>query len=112
MIKNRIIQLIFFTSIICLLGACAPIHMSSGKAFTISQIQSIEKDKSGKEEVKELFGEPQMTGKDDEGLDTWTFFYLDATIPLRGGNIKEKVQRISITFDKGKVSSFNYELTK
>lgn len=112
MIKNTIFTLILFISTICVLGACAPINMSSGKAFTISQIQAIEKDKSGKEEVKELFGEPQMMGKDDKGLDRWTFFYLDATIPLRGGDVKEKVQRLSITFEKGIVSSFDYELTK
>ncbi|MBE9504400.1 MAG: hypothetical protein IME96_09515 [Proteobacteria bacterium] len=103
---------ILILCILLFIVACAPIHLKSGKAFTIDQIQLIEKDKTKKEAINRLFGDPQLLGKNDRGLDTWTYLYMDAKIPLRGGQIKEKVQRVTITFEDGTVKSFSYELSR
>lgn len=103
---------ILILCILLFIGACAPIHLKSGKAFTIDQIQLIEKDTTKKEAINRLFGNPQLLGKNDRGLDTWTYIYMDAKIPLKGGQIKEKVQRLTITFEDGAVKSFSYELSR
>lgn len=108
--KKIVIEAVLISAVLSL-AACSPIHMKSGRPFVIDQIQSIEKEKTDKDAVSKLFGEPQMRGKDDAGLDTWTYFYMSAVIPLKGGDVKENVRRLTITFDGGKVKTYSYELS-
>ncbi len=94
-----------------LLG-CAPIHFTSGRPFTAEQIRSIEQGKTTKAEVLKLLGDPQLAGKDDEGLDIWTYMYIDAAAPIKGGEAEAKFRRLTVTFEGEMVKSFSYELSK
>ena len=95
-----------------LLSSCGPIHFKSGRLFTLSHIESINKGETTKEEIRKLFGEPQLTGKNESDQDIWSYLYIEAKVPLRGGPSKEKFQRITITFEDGKVKSATYEMSK
>lgn len=108
MIKKLIILFIplFLTA------SCGPIHFTSGKPFTMSHIESIKKGETTREGIKNLFGEPQLTGKNDSDEDIWSYLYIEAKVPLKGKPSKEKFQRITITFDGDKVKSMTYEMSK
>jgi len=108
MLKKLIILLIplIFTA------SCGPVHFKSGKPFTLSHIESINKGSTTKEEIRKLFGEPQLSGKNDSDQDIWSYLYIEAKVPLKGGPSKEKFQRLTITFDDDKVKSMTYEMSK
>ena len=94
-----------------LTAACAPLHIESGKPMTLGQIQSIEKGVATKKNIKDVFGNPRMTGRDEAGFETWTYIYIDAAVPLRGGEMEERFQRVTVTFDGSTVKSISYELS-
>ena len=94
------------------LHACSPIHFQSGRPVTLQRIEEIRKGETTQEEVKKLFGEPQATGKDDDGREIWTYHYIEAEVPLRGRPTKEIFQRLTITFEKKRVRSKSYELSR
>ncbi|MDH3975792.1 MAG: outer membrane protein assembly factor BamE [Deltaproteobacteria bacterium] len=108
MLKKLIILLIPLIYTI----SCGPIHFKSGKPFTMSHIEAIKKGETGKEDIKNLFGEPQLAGKNDSHQDIWSYLYIEAKVPLRGGPSKEKFQRMTITFEADKVKSITYEMSK
>lgn len=106
---NRTVPAVLFS---LFLFSCAPVHFQSGTEIHPDKIRAIDRGKTTKAEIEKLFGEPQMTGRDDDGLETWSYFYMDAEAPLRGGELRGKFQRITVTFDNGKVKSVSYELSK
>lgn len=108
----RYTSFFFFLFLTLLLFSCAPIHIESGNQISLKQIEAIEKGKTTREEVKDLMGEPQLTGKDDNGLDTWTYLHIEADLPIRGGKAKERFQRLTVTFEEETVKSTNYELSR
>ena len=95
-----------------LAAACGPIHFKSGKPFTATQIESVKKGETKKADIISLFGEPQLSGKNDSGEDIWSYLYIEAKVPLKGGPSKEKFQRMTITFEGDKVKSITYEMSK
>ena len=106
-------QLFFLTTIITTLFACGPIKVKSGRPFTISQIDMIEKGITSKDDIEGSFGQAQMTGKDDDGLEIWSYLYIRASVPLRGDKVEEEFQRLTITFREGDiVKSFSYETSR
>ncbi|MBE9536762.1 MAG: hypothetical protein IMF07_06230 [Proteobacteria bacterium] len=106
-------QLFILTVIMTALFACGPIKVKSGRPFTISQIDLIERGSTLKSDIEKSFGQPQMTGKDDEGMEIWSYLYIRASVPLMGDKLEEEFQRLSITFMEGDVvKSFNYETSR
>ena len=105
-------KLLLFATIPALLYSCGPIHFETGQSFTMLQIEAIKKGVTTKEEVRELFGEPRLTGKSDTGLDMWSYLYIKAEVPLKGAISKEKFQRSTITFKEDKVKSISYEMSR
>ena len=105
-------KLIILTLPIIFTASCGPIHFKSGKPFTLSHIQSVKKGETSKEDIKNLFGGPQLTGKNDSDQDIWSYLYIEAKVPLKGGPSKEKFQRMTITFEADKVKSITYEMSK
>ncbi len=103
-------HIIALFSLFLILHACSPLHFQTGRPFTLKKIEGLRAGETTREEVKRLFGEPQTTGRDDDGLETWTYHYIEAEVPLKGTPTKEKFQRLSITFDEEKVKSKSYEL--
>ena len=104
-------KLLLLATIPALLYSCGPIHFETGRSFTMVQIEAVKKGVTTKEEVRKLFGEPRFTGKSDTGLDMWSYVYIKAEVPLKGGISKEKFQRTTITFDESKVKSISYEMS-
>jgi len=103
-------QFFFLATIIAALFSCGPIRVKSGRPFTISQIDMIEKGVTSKGDIEKSLGQPQMTGKDDDALEIWTYSYIRASVPLRGDKVEEEFQRLTITFMEGDiVKSFSYE---
>ena len=106
-------QIFFLATVITALFACGPIKVKSGKSFTISQIDMIERGITSKDDIEKSLGQPQMTGRDDDGLEMWIYIYIRASVPLRGDKIEEEFQRLSITFREGDiVKSFSYETSR
>ena len=105
-------KLLLLTTIPALLYSCGPIHFETGLSFTMLQIEAVKKGVTTKEEIRELFGEPRLTGKSDTGLDMWSYLYIKAEVPLKGGTSKEKFQRTTITFKEDKVKSISYEMSR
>ena len=105
-------KLLLLTIIPALLYSCGPIHFETGQSFTMLQIEAVKKGVTTKEEVRKLFGEPRLTGKSDTGLDMWSYLYINAEVPLKGGISKEKFQRATITFEEDKVKSISYEMSR
>ena len=104
--KTLIISLIA-----ALLSACGPLHYETGRSFTIMQIKSVKKGETTRDDVRQLFGKPDLIGVNDSGLDTWSYLHLKAEIPLKGGRSSEDFQRVTITFDKELVKSISYEMS-
>jgi len=103
----------FLATIITALFACGPIKIKSGKPFTISQVAMIKKGVTSKGDIEKSLGQPQMTGKDDDDLEIWSYLYIRASIPLRGDKVEEEFQRLTITFMEGDlVKSISYETSR
>lgn len=105
-------KLIILVIPVLFIASCGPIHFKSGKSFTLTHIQSIKKGTSTKTDVRNLFGEPQLTGKNESDQDIWTYLYIEAQVPFRGKPSKEKFQRLTLTFEGDKVKSMTYEMSK
>lgn len=106
-------QFYILTAIMTALLACAPIKVKSGRPFAISQIDMIEKGITTRADIESSFGQPQMEGKDDDGLEIWSYLYIRASVPLRGDKMEEEFQRLTITFMEGDlVKSFSYETSR
>jgi len=80
--------------------------------FTAKHIQSIEKGRTTKASVEKAFGKPKTIGRDDAGLETWGYIYIDLNVPLKGGDVKGDIQRLTLTFDGETVKSFSYEFSE
>ncbi len=104
-------KLLLLITIPALLYSCGPIHFETGRSFTMLQIEAVKKGVTTKEEVRKLFGEPRFTGKNDTGLDIWSYVYIKAEVPLKGSISKEKFQRSTITFEGSRVKSISYEMS-
>ena len=104
-------KLLLLITIPALLYSCGPLHLETGRSFTMIQIEAVKKGVTTKEEIRKLFGEPGLTGKSDTGLDMWTYLYIKAEVPLKGNISKEKFQRSTITFKDNKVKSISYEMS-
>ncbi len=105
-------KLLLLATIPILLYSCGPIHFETGRSFTMVQIEAVKKGVTTKDEVRRLFGEPRFTGKSATGLDMWSYLYIKAEVPLKGGISKEKFQRTTITFEEDKVKSISYEMSR
>lgn len=104
-------KLLLITTIPALLYSCGPIHFETGRSFTMLQIEAVRKGVTTKKDIRELFGEPRLTGKSDTGLDMWSYLYIKAEVPLKGTISKEKFQRSTIIFKDNKVKSISYEMS-
>lgn len=107
-IMPKAFLIIFFCFI---LYACAPFQVETGRPFTLDQIKSIKRGSSTMGDIIQNFGQPSMTGKDDNGNDIWSYIYLEAEIPFRGGPTKESFRRLTVTFERDIVKSISYELS-
>ena len=105
-------KLFLLTALPALLYSCGPIHLETGRSFTIGQIEAVKKGVTTRDEIRELFGEPRLIGKSDAGLDMWSYLYIKAEVPLKGDISKEKFQRITITFKDDRVKSISYEMSQ
>ncbi|MDT8318728.1 MAG: outer membrane protein assembly factor BamE [bacterium] len=104
-------KLFLLTAIPALLYSCGPIHFETGRSFTMAQIEAVKKGVTTKEDIRELFGEPRLTGKSDAGLEMWSYLYIRAEVPLKGATSKETFQRTTVTFEKDRVKSISYEMS-
>jgi len=105
-------KLLLLTAIPALLYSCGPIHFETGRPFTMVQIEAITEGVTTKEDILKLMGEPGLTGKSDAGLDIWSYFYIKAEVPLKGGISKEKFQKTTVTFEDNRVKSISYEMSR
>ena len=105
-------KIIFLILFIFISTSCGTMHFTSGKPFDIESVNGIVKGITTMENIVKIFGEPQMSGRDSDGLDSWTYFYIEAEVPLKGKVAKEKFRRLSFTFKDEKVKSFSYEISQ
>jgi outer membrane protein assembly factor BamE (lipoprotein component of BamABCDE complex) len=105
-------KLLLLITIPALLYSCGPIHFETGRSFTLLQIEAVKKGVTTKEDIRNLFGEPRLTGKSDTGLDMWSYLYIRAEVPLKGAISKEKFQRSTFTFKDNRVKSISYEMSR
>ena len=107
--KERLIPLI---ALALLLPACGPLRFETGRPFTLTQVEGIRVGETSREAILERFGEPQLKGKNESGLELWTYLYLRAEVPFKGEVKNQTVQRITLNFDdKGRVKTISYEMS-
>lgn len=109
---------LILASLLLALGGCASTgSMAMKNENTTTLQQKIIKGKTTKQEITQLFGEPQSRSVDDRGNETWTYSYSNSTsnianfIPYAGaliGGAESKTRIMTVTFYKSnRVKTYN-----
>jgi len=105
--KTRMLYLLGV--IILTAGACAPtLNVTMGKMPASDPGTRIEKGVTSRAEIVELFGKPDFTGFDEDGLVKWTWTHLG--VEVKGGKDASITSffNLEVSFEGEKVSSFSY----
>ena len=89
--------------------ACAPtFNVTMGNMPTQDPGARIEADMTTKAEIVELFGQPDFTGIDSDGLQEWTWTHLG--VEVKGGKDASITSffNLEVSFDGELVSSYSY----
>jgi len=93
-----------------LLVISCSVPVQFGRHFAIDEIQKISPGLSD-QEVRSRLGNPMATGRNKEGQQTWTWYYLQAHLPAKADQ-DPVVQRLTISFSEGKVVSTEYDMSE
>ncbi len=104
------INLLYALLLILLMAGCSiPVEM--GRPVALANLQAIDQNMTS-QQVKNLLGEPMAVGRDNEGNQTWTWYHLRATLPVKAG-VDPQMQRVTITLSlDGRVLSTAYDMSK
>ncbi|MCB2181139.1 MAG: outer membrane protein assembly factor BamE [Desulfobulbaceae bacterium] len=105
---KRISVLIWLFAGLVLISCSVPVKF--GQPLAMDKIQGISKGLSS-QDVETLLGEPLTVGRNKEGQETWSWYYLQADLPAKPGK-DPVVQRLTISFDQGQVVSTEYDMSK
>ena len=102
-IKNITYVIILSFTILFFISSCLTI----GKNFPHSNVKSIKNGKTTKDDIRNLFGSPWLSGINNGEL-TWTYGNYDYSIFG-----KKKGKELVVQFDeKGQVTTFTYSTTE
>ena len=102
-LTNFVKMLILFTGVCVFTSGCVTL----GKDFPVSRVVEIKIGKTSKNEIREMFGPPWLSGFEDGEL-TWTYSKYDYSL---FGERKAKV--LVVQFGKNKlVTSFTFNTTE
>ncbi len=91
---------ILITVALLLVAGC--VSLSAGSDFDSSNVANITKNETSKDEIKQWFGAPYMTGVDN-GDEAWTYEYVKA------GAKESLIKSLYIVFDRnGTVRSYTF----
>lgn len=105
--KIRVLMLV--SVMILVSGACAPtFNVTLGNMPTHDPGAKIEAGMTTKDDVVQLYGQPDFTGVDEKGLLKWTWTHMgvEAT-PGKEATITSFFN-LEVSFDGEKVSSYSY----
>ena len=101
---------LFCSLLIILLTIGCSIPVEIGRSVDLADLQAIEKDMTSKQ-VKDRLGEPMALGRDNHDNQTWTWYHLRATLPVKA-NADPEMQRVTITLNsEGRVLSIAYDMS-
>lgn len=96
-------------AVVSLLGACSapvqigqPLPKDFAQDIQVGMLQPM---------VREMLGKPMLIGEDDEGLETWDYYYILQFIPSASGKQGE-FQHLKVKFRNGLVVSRSYEMKR
>lgn len=102
-------MLILLATILFALAACAPtFNVTMGNMPTQDPGARIEADMTTKSEVIELFGQPDFTGIDTDGLVKWTWTHLGVEVKAGKDASITSFFNLEVSFDEELVSSYSY----
>jgi len=105
--KTRL--LVMLATILFASAACAPtFNVTMGNMPTQDPGAWIEADMTTKAEVVELFGQPDFTGVDADGLLKWTWTHLGVEVTAGKDATITSFFNLEVSFDRELVSSFSY----
>ncbi len=105
--KTRL--LVMLAAILFASAACAPtFNVTMGNMPTQDPGAWIEADMTTKAEVVELFGQPDFTGVDADGLLKWTWTHLGVEVTAGKDATITSFFNLEVSFDRELVSSFSY----
>jgi hypothetical protein len=105
--KTRL--LILLSSVLFALAACAPTFtVIMGKMPTHDPGAKVEAGMTTKTEVVELFGQPDFTGVDADGLLKWTWTHLGVEVKAGKDASITSFFNLEVSFDGDLVSSYSY----
>jgi hypothetical protein len=105
--KTRL--LILLATIIFALAACAPtFNVTMGNMPTQDPGARIEAGMTTKAEVVELFGQPDFTGVDADGLLEWTWAHMGVEVKAGKDASITSFFNLEVSFDGELVKSYSY----
>ena len=105
----KIRLLILWSMILLATVACAPtFNVTMGNMPTQDPGAKIEAGMTTKAEVVELFGQPDFTGVDADGLLKWTWTHLGVEVKAGKDASITSFFNLEVSFDGQLVSSYSY----
>jgi len=105
--KTRL--LILLAAILLILAACAPtFNVTMGNMPTQDPGAKIEAGMTTKAEVVQLFGQPDFTGIDADGLLKWTWTHLGVEVKEGKDASITSFFNLEVSFDGELVGSYSY----
>ena len=102
-------MLILLGSMIFSLAACAPtFNVTMGNMPTQDPGVKIEAGRTTKAEVVQLFGQPDFTGVNEDGLPRWTWTHLGVEVVKAKAASITSFFNLEVSFDGDLVSTYSY----